>query len=270
MAIFNKQICTHCGKAANILTRRKLKDGQYICSECSKKCPSFFITYCLDRLTYSQYVEYLQHREENRKKLEEFNVTDVYFDRVYVDMDKGWMIFGQYGDKFRNKAEMLSKNPDIFDVSKMIYANLLYIPKDVKEGFFNDKACMDVKLVIAFDDPWYPVSFAETVMYDYRAKIEGKKMFSSDLIIELNPIHNELVTYLGSVLLENGVDIPISLGNAVTTKFDLTPYDTYLKTLFRLINMLVYSSKEEDLLLEKITPSSVLRHRIKSIYGKQK
>lgn len=270
MAIFNKQFCAHCGNSANILTRSKLKDGQYICSKCSDKCPSFFVNYCLNRLTYNEFVAYLQHREENRRKLEDFNITDVYFNSVYVDMDKGWMVFNHYGNKYRNKTELLEKNPDIFDVSKMVYANLLYVPKDVKEGFFNDKACMDVKLVIAFDDPWYPVSFADTVMYDYRAKITARGVFSSNLSIELNPIHDELVTYLSSVLLENGVNIPVDLGNAVTTKFDLTPYDTYLKTLFRLIDMLVYSSKEEDLLLEHITPSSVLRHRIKNTYKKQK
>ncbi len=267
MALFSKQSCDHCGDTANLLTRTKLKDGKYICSNCSKKCPGFVSDNFLQLMTYADFVDYLAHREENRKKWESFDITDVYFEHIYVDMNKGWMAFDHNGYKTLKKEELINKNPDIFEMKDLVYYNFLYFIKDAKIGVINDKVKADVSLAIAFNNRWYPYAYNSKVLYNHKHKAKINLLTLKTKFTE-NEKKQDLEMYLLSSLVDNGVNIPVALGNKLTMNFDLSPYDTYLKKVFELKKLGVYQSEEFDGILDQITLSPILKLKIKNTYGK--
>ena len=267
MALLNKQVCDHCGDTANLLTRIKLKDGKYICSNCSKKCPRFVSNNFLRLMDYTDFIDYLAHREENRRRWEDFEITDIYFNNIYVDMKKGWIAFDHYGYKTLTKEELLNKNPDIFEIKDLVYYDFFYHIKDTKIGVINDKVKADVSLVIAFNNRWYPYSYNNEVLYNYKHKAKINLLTFNTKITE-NEKKQDLDLYLLSSLIDNKVNIPVSLGNKLTVNFDLSPYSVYLKKLFELKKLGVYQSEEMDVILDNVTSSPILKHKIKSTYGK--
>ncbi|MBQ6931163.1 MAG: hypothetical protein IJN38_03455 [Clostridia bacterium] len=268
MAIFNKQDCIHCGGSTNILTRVKLKDGKYICGKCSEVFPGSVSFHCLSNMTYKDFTDYLVHKEENRKRLETFNVTDVYFDRVYVDMEKDWVVFSNHSMEFNDRERMLNANPDIFEMKDLIYYDFFYDIKSVKEGVFKDKVKADVRLIIAFNNRWYPYSFDDKVLrnHNHDAKIKG--IINRAYTFTQNDKKEDLEIYLLSALIENKIDIPVCLGGLFTMNFDFSPYDTYLRKVFQLANLGVYKDNELEQVLENITPSKVLKLKLKNTYKK--
>ena len=68
--------------------------------------------------------------------------------------------------------------------------------------------------------------------------------------------------------IENKIDIPVCLGGLFTMNFDFSPYDTYLRKVFQLANLGVYKDNELEQVLENITPSKVLKLKLKNTYKK--
>lgn len=119
MALFSKQSCEHCGSTAGMMTRTKLSDGKYICFDCSLKCPTFVANNFLSKWTYNDYLDYLQYREINRQRLENFNITDIYFDKIFLDKEKGWMVFSNSGNSFYDKETIKNRLHLIIPISMM-------------------------------------------------------------------------------------------------------------------------------------------------------
>jgi len=270
MAVFSKQTCEHCGNSAGAMTRMKLADGKYLCGDCCKKIPNIINVNFLARWTYNDFLEYLKTREENKKRLESFNITDVYFDDIYVDMDKGWMVFSDYKNHFTDKESMLKENPDIFEIKDLVYYDFFYKIKDVKQGFINDKVKADVRLIIAFNSPWYPYSYNEKVLRNYKHKAQITGFVNQKVSFTDDEKKSDLECYLLSSLIENKVNIPFALGGKFTMNFDFSPYDTYLEKIFELEKLWVYKGLEFDEKLETITPSFFLRRKLKKIYKNKK
>lgn len=266
MALFGKQICEHCGGPAGAMTRTKLADGKYICFDCGAKCPAFITNNFMNTWTYKDFKDYLEFRELNKKRLETFEITDVYFDKIFVDMNKGWMVFSRSDNYFYDRKTMLEENPDIFDMRGLIYYDFFYNIKDVKEGIFSTKVKADVRLIIAFKNRWYPYSFNAKVLRNHRHKAEIEGFIKRRAVFTENEMKSDLEIYLLSALLNNGVNIPVDIGNKLTMNYDFTPYDEYLKKVFELKKLDVYKDDEFESVLENITPSSVLRHKLKGIY----
>ena len=68
----------------------------------------------------------MQHKEENRKKLEQFEMTDLYFDRIAVDMNRGWFIFYKK-HPFVTKEELLASNLEVFEAKDLVFYDFFYI-----------------------------------------------------------------------------------------------------------------------------------------------
>ncbi|MBE5936085.1 MAG: hypothetical protein E7262_09885 [Lachnospiraceae bacterium] len=72
--LFSKQTCSFCDNQVGALSRKKLKDGNYICKECEKNC-SAFIDPCMFDIEYmKQHMEYMKKQDVLYKK--EFEVLD--------------------------------------------------------------------------------------------------------------------------------------------------------------------------------------------------
>ena len=263
MGLFSKQECAHCGNPANLVTRTKLADGKYICFDCSNKCPLMVRDKFLSSYTYQDYLDYIAHREENRKRLESFRAEASYFGYIHADLEKGWMIF-TWEDNLKTKDRLLNENPDIFEMKDLIYSEFFYNIKDIKEGVFHGKVKADVRLVISFKNRFYPYSFNEKVLANYRHRAEITGIFSKKVSFTDNDKKSDLEYYLLSTLEENGIQVPGVLGGKLTSNFDFSPYSTYFSKLFELRKLGVYSDDELDIILGETIPSAILRHKVKS------
>lgn len=231
MGLFGKKFCGQCGEKTNVLTRNQLSDGTYLCSNCSRLAELYFGAHFMDKLTFPEYQEYLSDREENRKRLEDFNITAVYFNSVYVDEGKDWIVF-DYFDDFNDKESMLKQNPTIFEAKDLIYFDFRKIFKDVKEGFLNDKVIYDMKLVMAFDNRWYPYSFAEKVRDNYKVKAEITGIINKSVECASDEEEVNLLLYLSDALTKNGRTIPMFDNDDKAKNIDLEEYSEYFTRLF--------------------------------------
>lgn len=72
MGLFDKKICDVCGNEIRLLGNRKLSDGN-LCKDCARKLSPWFSE--RRSSTVSEIKDQLAYREDNEKKLTEFNPT---------------------------------------------------------------------------------------------------------------------------------------------------------------------------------------------------
>ena len=72
MGLFDKKFCDICGDKVNLLTQKKLSDGQ-LCSDCKQKLGSF--TSGWKQRTVQDVKAHLEQREQNKQKYQQFNCT---------------------------------------------------------------------------------------------------------------------------------------------------------------------------------------------------
>ena len=70
MGLFEKKFCDICGDKVNMLTKKKLSDGQ-LCSNCKQKLGSF--TSGWKQRTVQDVKAHLELREQNKQKYQQFN-----------------------------------------------------------------------------------------------------------------------------------------------------------------------------------------------------
>ena len=122
-SLFSKESCSICGKEEGILGRTKLTDGNFICSDCRKKCSPFLkaIVRCdLDHI--KKHIEYLNMQKELYEK--EYNVLpddkkkaygkDLLFNGIKLADDIGMFeIYNSETKKYGHKE--LFRYDEIFD-----------------------------------------------------------------------------------------------------------------------------------------------------------
>jgi len=111
MGFFDKKYCDICGEKIGLLGNRKLADGN-MC----KKCAALLSPWVTDRRsqTLAEIKEHLAYREENKKKVADFNATRVMGNRtkVFIDEDKGqWLVC--------DSTKFVDANADVLDFSQV-------------------------------------------------------------------------------------------------------------------------------------------------------
>ena len=113
MGLFDKKFCDICGDKVNLLTQKKLSDGQ-LCSDCKQKLGSF--TSGWKQRTVQNVKAHLEQREQNKQKYQQFNCTAAAGGRnstLQADFNHRWFIFAVDNRDFR------SGNPQVFEFSKL-------------------------------------------------------------------------------------------------------------------------------------------------------
>ncbi len=114
--LFDKKYCDICGEKIKLLGNRKLDDGN-LCKECAKGLSPWFEE--RRHSTVEQIKEQLEYREENKQKVENFQVSRT-FGRNYMvllDEDKRQFLVTS-GKKYREV------NPDVLDFSQVTGCDL--------------------------------------------------------------------------------------------------------------------------------------------------
>ncbi len=113
MGLFDKKYCDICGEKVNMLTQKKLSDGQ-LCSDCKHKLGSF--TSGWKQRTVQDVKNHLEQREQNKQKYQQFNCTASAGGRsnsLQVDFNHRWFIFAV------NNRDFNSGNPQVFEFSQL-------------------------------------------------------------------------------------------------------------------------------------------------------
>lgn len=113
MGLFDKKFCDICGEKVNMLTQKKLSDGQ-LCSDCKHKLGSF--TSGWKQRTVQDVKNHLEQREQNKQKYQQFNCTATAggrYSSLQVDFNHRWFIFAIDNRDFK------SGNPQVFEFSQL-------------------------------------------------------------------------------------------------------------------------------------------------------
>ena len=153
--LFEKKYCSICGKQLGLI-QRKLVDG-YICGECKNKLSRWFS----DRKesTIEQIKEQLAYREENRNRLESFQVTHTYGNPVVVRLDdeNGQFIVSNYRN-FKEDNPDIIKYADITGVDYEIVQQSYMEKKDENGKILNPRrfdADYDFKFTVHVNNPYF-------------------------------------------------------------------------------------------------------------------
>lgn len=159
MGLFDKKYCDFCGEKIGLLGNRKLEDGN-MCKKCAKKISPWLTG--RKGYTVEEMKEHLAYREDNEKKVADFNPTRVLGleTKVYLDEDKGEFLVSRFKN-FRDN------NPDILEFSQItgcdtvieesqheIYRegpdgeNISYDPPRYRKTY-------DFKVILNVNSPWF-------------------------------------------------------------------------------------------------------------------
>ena len=107
MGLFDKKYCDVCGEKIGLLGNRKLEDGN-LCKNCAAKLSPWFSE--RRHSTLSEIKEQLAYREENRKKVAQFQTTRSYGEewKVLLDDNHRWMMVTRSRD-------LREANPDVLE-----------------------------------------------------------------------------------------------------------------------------------------------------------
>jgi len=107
MGLFDKKYCDICGEKIGLLGNRKLEDGN-LCKNCAAKLSPWFSE--RRHSTLAEIKEQLAYREENRKKVAQFQTTRSFGEdwKVLLDDNHRWMMVTRARD-------LREANPDVLD-----------------------------------------------------------------------------------------------------------------------------------------------------------
>ncbi len=130
MGLFKEIYCSDCGKKVGLLTRTKLRDGKYLCSDCTSNISSYVMESVSENYDFEDYKdlkeEYIQYSNENLKP--KFKETASY-EKIHIDEDN--LIFyispGFLGE------------PLYLEFANILSFDMDYQAETVKEGIIGDK-----------------------------------------------------------------------------------------------------------------------------------
>lgn len=177
MGLFDRKYCDICGEKISLLGNRKLEDGN-LCKNCARKLSPWFEE--RRHSTVEEIRKQLEYREENKARVEQFNVTREIGGRwrVLIDETHGWVILTSVGD-------YKSENPDILEFSQITGCEM-DIDEDrselMREGADGKK--------VSYNPPRYVFA------YDFRVKVTVNSPYFNEIRMKLNSDSVELVSEL--------------------------------------------------------------------------
>ena len=179
--------CAACGKKTNILIRKKLTDGNYICRECLKKLPYFLRDYDFDLDTYEGFIMYINLQQNTYRR--KFRETQSY---ISIHLDTEHSIFYLSDKVFGSGIDDTTLFLKLEDVEEF---ELIFSPDTYKEGTFGDKLKGKVLLRLRMSNPEF--YYETTISYSETAKIK-KNILGSKITIIDPPALTEFLAYFNA------------------------------------------------------------------------
>ena len=194
MGLFDKKYCDVCGEKIGLLGNRKLADGN-MCKDCLKLASP----YLTGRKNFSidDMKEHLKYREENKRNLDNFNVTSTYGVNVKLHIDEAqgaWLISSS--SNFRNG------NPDIMTVNQVTGCTV-----DIRESRTEFKRKNAEGKEESYNPPRYDID------YDFYVVIDINSPWYSEIEFKVNASRIE---QLNSAEYKNAQQQAEDIKNALT------------------------------------------------------
>ena len=165
MALFDKKDCDICGAKIGMLGNRKLEDGN-CCKDCAKQLSPWMTD--RRRTTVEDIKAHLAYREENKRKVQQFNPTSIAGENWKVYVDPGMGAFA-----VSRSSNWRSENPDIIALSQVVSCEVERVehqkevyqqmPDGTKKSYFPARYdyTYDFKVNIQVNTPWFnEISFS--------------------------------------------------------------------------------------------------------------
>lgn len=181
MALFKEIYCAHCGKKTNLVMRKRLKDGQYVCTSCTVGIPGYINLDDYDYEAFRNLKAYLAESENELKKAFRENHE---YSQIHLDTEHGLFYVGEFGKHLYLKLENLEE------------FELEFMPDVVKEGVLSTKVTGKVMLRMRMSEPYF---FKEEVLdYSAKASAEIKGVFSKKAVYDNPKGMNEFLQFFNS------------------------------------------------------------------------
>lgn len=175
MGLFKEIHCASCGKKTNLIQRTRLKDDQYVCSECTSNIPSFVKHGLSEHYTYADFQKLKEYIEYSGRYIGmKFHETH-HYESLHLDANNGYFYF-DHG--------FMSK-PFYLQVENVVGIDLIFEPEVYKEGIFTEKVKGDVKMVLGVSGPH--IVHTETVAFGTKGNAKLKKGIFKDKVEYENP-----------------------------------------------------------------------------------
>lgn len=173
MGLFKDIYCSHCGTKTSLLTRMKLSNGEFLCSQCASKIPDYMKESVNSHYSLQEYQELLKYIGYSNCTLRpHFHETHSYYS-IHIDTENKILYLG-YG--INDKTVFIHlENIDDF--------KLVFRAKEFKEGMLGDKVKGELLMTIKVRFPYF---YHEEIL-DYSAKAPAKKKFLSSNVEYDNP-----------------------------------------------------------------------------------
>lgn len=247
MGLFEKKECVNCGKMCGVFGRSKTKDKKILCSECAGKVEnSVFVS----DFTYDQYPALVERCNENDKRLQEFNIDKVYYDRIVIDETNNWIaVFDDEVYKVKKK-DLLEEKPHIYDAKDLKFFLQKYDIKKEEKALFGADIYIDFHTTMVFEDEFVPCPLNGVV--ESNRKIEVTGVFKKTVENFYKPHDLELYKFATEILKEKGLERPVEMQKGDTIE-SLDKYAPWFKVLFELEKKEIIDDGQVSNILDGIT-----------------
>jgi len=168
MALFDKKECDICGGKIGLLGNRKLDDGN-CCKDCAGKLSPWMTG--RRKTTVEDIKAHLAYREENRRKLQQFNPSNIVGEnwKVFVDPNMGAFAVSR-GNNFR------TDNPDLILLSQVVSCEIER--EEHQEEVYQQ---MQDGSKRSYNPPRYDYT------YDFEVNIQVNSPWFNEIKFRLNP-----------------------------------------------------------------------------------
>ena len=165
MGLFTKVNCAVCGQPANAIMRAKLRDGNYICSKCSRIIPYYAYQSFLENYTLEDYLTFKEHREFSDKELRPLFEESTSYYTIHIDEIQDLFYIGSGIDK----------NTVFLRFQDVVNFEMVFKPKELKNGLTGQKVEGDVLFQIEVQQPYF--KFEEKLAKDVHAKAKKRAVW---------------------------------------------------------------------------------------------
>lgn len=175
MAFFKEVYCEKCGKKTRVMSRIKLKDNKYICSDCFEGIPDYLLKNFND-YTYDDYKRILEYLEYSNRELKDKFNEDLSYKTMHVDTTNGLF----YIDEYR-KTKLILKLENVIDF------DIIFSAETYKDGALSDKVYGKILMRIQMSQPEF---YFEDIL-EKDVKVKAKKAFFKSTIEYQSPADME-------------------------------------------------------------------------------
>lgn len=215
MGLFDKKLCTICGKKKGLFGY-KLADGNYLCADCADKYAhnalfdgaKYHKKYTPSDLTLTQYQDFVAMRENNLYELEEFSPSKTFLGFIHIDEDAQEMVISE-GSVFSNKKKLMESNPPVFEFENLAFVRVVFsAPEESTTLTGKAKVESQIRIILGFVDPLYDIICINAGKMVTKDSMFGIKTTVNPEIKELMHTIDDMISWEISWSADNDVMTP--------------------------------------------------------------